>query len=265
MESVCGLASPMVEDARRLSPGFWVAMAVMGHALLVFMVLDWYRFFNGIGEDSLWRVGKALKLTFTLTCTILVWATRARAFDRQDHTRLSVAFFIILLGDGGFFLGWSMPAVGAFALAQIAMMVRNAKGAGAHIARGGLRSDALRAALGLAVLLAVDAALIGLVFRDFLAQSPGWVVALGILYALFLTASVWVAWMSPVIGYFPSRNARLIAAAMILFYFCDITVGMGGILQGELAVVAKNVTWAFYGPALVLLALSGRKALRPRR
>ena len=81
-------------------------------------------------------------------------------------------------------------------------------------------------------------------------------LALGVAYALFLAVSLWVAWLSPLVGALP--RAGLVAAAMTIFFCCDLTVGLGGLLTGQGALIARSLTWVFYVPSLALLAASGR-------
>lgn len=244
------------------------AMVTLIIIFAAFTAIDWYRFVEGIGEETLWRVAKSLKLAFTLVCALVVLLGRPVAHDRGDWLRLSVAFALILAGDVAFFMVWSMPAVGIFTLAQVAMTVRNASGLPGFIRSGGLTTHRGRAIGTAAAILLVDVAIISSVFRDFLVEAGPVVATVGVLYALFLSLSVWVAWMAPVVGRFPSRPARMIAVAMTLFYFCDVSVGLGGVFDGELpGALSRNLTWLFYGPALVLLVSSGRSLYlsAPRR
>ena len=114
-------------------------LGILGALFLVFTALDWYRLVAGLGEETLWLSGKALKLSFTTTCSLTVFLGRRAALDERDWKRLTVAFAIILLGDAAFFAGWSIPAVGIFTLAQIAMVARNASGLPGFFRSGGLR------------------------------------------------------------------------------------------------------------------------------
>lgn len=234
-------------------------LGILGLLFLAFTALDWCRFAAGLGEETLWMVGKVLKLSFTTVCALTVFLGRRAALDGRDWKRLAVAFAIILLGDAAFFAGWSIPAVGIFTLAQIAMAVRNASGLPAFIRSGGLVRSRGRAIGAAAAILALDGLAIATAFRGFLTEAGPAMVAVGVIYALFLSASVWIAWMAPASGRFPAGSAALIAAAMTLFYLCDVTVGVGGVHEGTAAgVVARNLTWLFYGPALAMLVSSGR-------
>jgi len=245
-------------DARDTRRSYIWPLAILAPVFAALTFLDWYRFAHGIGEETLWMAARVMKLAFTAVCAATVWAAGDRALDRRDRWSLSAAFAVILAGDAAFFLGWSAPAVGVFALAQVAITARNASGFPAFVRAGGLRAHAARAVVAGVVVLLIDGAVIAAAFRPFLGGAEPAVAAVGVIYALFLSASVWAAWMAPVIGRFASTNAWMIAVAMTMFYLCDVTVGLGGVHEGTAAgTVARNLTWAFYGPALVLLARSG--------
>ena len=84
-------------------------------------------------------------------------------------------------------------------------------------------------------------------------------------YAAFLFCSLYVACKVPKKGYFPAKNSKNIKRGMILFFCCDVCVGIS-LATGEdhsvqeiVATVANNFVWYFYTPALILLGLSGYK------
>lgn len=87
-------------------------------------------------------------------------------------------------------------------------------------------------------------------------------------YGAFLICSLVVACKVPKKGYFPEKNARNVKRGMILFFCCDVCVGISlatgedHSVQETVATIANNFVWYFYTPALILLGLSGyrRKA-----
>ena len=82
-------------------------------------------------------------------------------------------------------------------------------------------------------------------------------------YGVFVACSLVVACKARGKGYFPSGNAKLIKWGMVLFFCCDVCVGISGATGADhsareiAATIAHNFVWAFYTPALVLLGLSG--------
>lgn len=82
-------------------------------------------------------------------------------------------------------------------------------------------------------------------------------------YGAFLICSLVVACKVPKMDYFPAKNASNIKCGMILFFCCDVCVGISlatgpdHSVQEIVATVANNFVWYFYTPALILLALSG--------
>jgi hypothetical protein len=68
---------------------------------------------------------------------------------------------------------------------------------------------------------------------------------------------VWVAAVNDMLALFPKPNSKMIAIGMILFYFCDICVGLDFILpKGTIWLLANSLIWVFFTPAITLLALS---------
>jgi hypothetical protein len=77
------------------------------------------------------------------------------------------------------------------------------------------------------------------------------------LYGIILSISLWAGLTSYILGLFPYKNSSMIAIGMLCFYFCDISVGLDGLLgSGTAWVFATSLTWIFYTPAITLLALS---------
>jgi len=226
---------------------------------LVFYSLDARLLFTGADDLAFLRHGA--KLAFVVILAVSVWLGSSRAASREDWRRLCVAFALVLVGDTLFFLRLPPAAIPAFMAAQVAFTWRNGRGLVDFVRAGRWRERRRRVALTAAGSLAAP----GLAAAVLLASAPRApsvaLLALAAAYALFLAASLCVAWLSPLVGALP--RAGQVAAAMTIFFCCDLTVGLGGLLAAPEALVARSLTWVFYVPALGLLAASGRRANVP--
>jgi hypothetical protein len=98
----------------------------------------------------------------------------------------------------------------------------------------------------------------------------------GIFYLLILSVSLWAGWASIRIGYLPRANSIKTAIGLTCFYLCDISVilnlasGLDNAIVPSvpfdyvnvypawdgIQYIVHNITWIFYTPALMLIALS---------
>jgi hypothetical protein len=88
-------------------------------------------------------------------------------------------------------------------------------------------------------------------------------LALGLIYAVFLLTSVYCGVSTLMRGKFPKEGALLISTGIILFLLCDINVGLFNIV-GYLGLTKYEnligfLIWFFYFPSQLLLSLSGFK------
>jgi len=76
-------------------------------------------------------------------------------------------------------------------------------------------------------------------------------------YALILTVSLWVAWEVVRRKMFPPVNSWLIAAGVTSWFVTEVVGVVHNIQIGFLSDISVPLTWHFYMPAILLLALSG--------
>jgi hypothetical protein len=167
----------------------------------------------------------------------------------------------IFAGDLLFLLDEVHPAfdyaaILAFLVAHVLIIVRNGQGLRDYFRRkAGVGQYAGDIALAVGIVL-VTAALFVFTLLEHLQGSP--LLYALLVYALILDASLWTGWTSGRVGYFPRRNAALIAASAALFFVGDYLVGFNLSLEPSVErVITLFLTWVFYAPAITLLALSG--------
>jgi hypothetical protein len=202
-----------------------------------------------------------LKGLFSLVCGIIVWTTGKKAFDSRDFQILSAAFVFTFLGDLSFIVTdvtsfrpeWMfLVTQGLYFLFQILCIFRYTRGW--RSSDRDLKSWIIRALSGVFV-LGVVAFFLTLAHSNLVKTQMVLPVTL---YAILLSISVLSGINTLTLKAFPKGNAALIAVGMIAFFFGDIAEALKIAYFGtEVFFYAKKITWLFYGPALMLLALSG--------
>ncbi len=213
---------------------------------------DWTLFFMGIADLGNPEIySRFMKFPVTFLSALLTWLIAKDGVDTRDTRRLQLAYSLIVLGDIIFFFDvHSVIGVFAFAAAHLVLVRRHAAGLMAYPKKRGLW-------VLLAAILAACLAIMLVVFYPMLKGNIPYFLTLSG-YALIIGASLWAAWAAAKIGFFPKSNALIIAVGVTCFFLSDVCVGFYRSLSpGQLRVFATYLTWIFYAPALVLVALSG--------
>lgn len=190
------------------------------------------------------RIAKYLSILLCFGLTLAI--SPESGHDRRDIWTLRLAFFLTIIADFAIgILGYFVAGIAVFFLVQLVYIVRHSQGFVWN------RREVISGLLTL-----------GCVAGLFFHLYPGLVNA-GLfwpvlLYALVLAASLWLAIGTVWRDFFPPRISFFIAGGMLLFFLCDLNVGLGAVLpDGELRSVVRILVWFFYLPAQLLLALSG--------
>lgn len=235
-------------------------LGLIGLCALGFIPLDWSRLLLRPANLDVSPTSNALKLAVSFLAAVLAWRSAGRGLSAEDERAVRRLFTLIFIADVCFMVHLEPVGIALFAGVQALLVRRNAagwRGASERLqrARPGL--------LGLsgAVALSLVATVIG-IYR---LQGFTPLLAVIIVYVSLLWASVSSAWAAVAIGRLPEPNARLLAVGMLCFLACDITVaGNLALPVDSLArVVTSSLTWMFYAPALVLIALSAHAREAP--
>lgn len=220
---------------------------------IVFMGLDWSRLILHPASLEVSPLSNALKVCVSFLATVLAWRARNHGFSSGDEAAFRLLFSLVFVADVCFVVGLAPVGIVLFAIFQGLLAKRNLTGW--QEAKAALTRDS--AALG-GVALGVAASLGGTLFGIYHLQGVTPLLFVIAVYVTFLWASVVSAWASRAIGHFPRRNAGMMALGMSLFLLCDITVAGNLALPPDsmMRVVTSSLTWMFYAPALVLIALS---------
>jgi len=222
---------------------------------IIFLSIDWSR-----GETSFSTI---LKYILSCFCVTLVWTTGKDGLDARDTTLLRIAFGFTLIADTFLVLldGFANPGkhsyffiagVCYFAGFHIFLILRHSR----HIREllHKLKKRQLvfftSIALGIVVLSLIKLFVFYPLLKDTLVT-----IAL-ILYGIILAASVFVSWTTLHDKFYSKQGAWLIAISVTLLFISDFCIILAGIDNpGKL--IAKQLIWTLYAPALVGIGLSG--------
>lgn len=216
------------------------------------IVLDFSRLFSSSNFYSAYP-SDLIKRIIVIFAALLVWLAGKNSLNKQDNTHMKYVFIVICGGEVFFLLSKPVLAIGFFTVCQCLLISRHCRGLMYKLTKA---SPAQKLKLALLLLT-----LILLFFSGIIAFYPmaniNNLMVVGMLYGFVLSISLWAGLATYILGLFPSKNSKMIAVGMLCFYFCDISVGLDGLLWPSTAwLLATSLTWVFYTPAITLLALS---------
>ncbi|MBN1760684.1 MAG: hypothetical protein JW863_20310 [Chitinispirillaceae bacterium] len=228
----------------------------IGCLWLVVQWLDWSRLlsFEATGRWEEYLLSRQIKLLLSVIVAVLVWTTGKAALSVRDRWLMRGAFSAIVGADVVFFLNNYYIGIGLFSLAQMVLIVRHVSGVAAMVQRG-WSGNVLRLLLAAGSIGIVNFVLLKLLFVP-QAANPMFPMITG--YSFFLCCSLWAGIASNITGCLPKVNTRMAAIGVGILYLGDLTVGLNLILpHAKSYVISTSLTWLFYLPSILLLALSG--------
>lgn len=200
-------------------------------------------------ELTLWS--EQLRFWRTVACAVVSLPCLGAVRDRMDAGLLVLACMSCVPADYFLILARDLATgIGVFFAVQILFIVRHAR----SLRWRDLAAKRHAAAAVLAVALHV---LGNLVLYPLL--SPKGLALPVMAYSAVLLLACLSAWWLTSDPRYPTVNARLAFAGMVLFVLCDITVGAGAALTPSAAGdLVRAFTGVFYTPCLLLLAISAR-------
>jgi hypothetical protein len=246
----------------RVSPLLKTVFLFTGLVLFVtgsFMSVDWTNYFTG----SVNNYAAYAKPAVSTLCAIIAFLAWKNHLGKRDFWLMTFTFICIVVVDvtmsiyvysANQALGASVFYVGAglSIVAHVLLVIRHAKGFAFLKEKGSALSKWGFPLLFFAPVLAI-----------FVILSP-FLMAVGqfwpsLIYALILTTSLWVAWEAFRHHLFPRANAWLLALGVTSWFVCELVGVVHNIEIGALSDLAMNLTWHFYMPAILLLALSAHR------
>ena len=243
-----------------------MVFTIVGIILFVagmFFAVDWINFTYGHGN----KFTSYAKAFTSLLCAIIAWVIGRDGVDKKDTALLGAAFFCIVSTDTimnsvtviqsrasetvilkAFIAGAVLSII-----THLILIIRHGRGFKWLSASESGRS------LALTLSLPVFVYLVGGV--SFVLLSPHLdeieLFYSGLFYTVFAATSLWIGWETVRNRLYPRLNACMIALAMTLWFLAEIVVLISNIQIGTISTVCYNLTWLFYGPSILLLALSG--------
>lgn len=205
-----------------------------------------YDFYSAYPNDLLKRIN-------VLLAAALVWTAGKGSLNHKDNRLMKLVFIVICIGEVFFLLAKPAIAIGVFAVCQALLIFRHSKGLTLKLVKAGIRQKVPLLLWAAVLALAIITTFIQL----YPVQEYRALAVIAVSYWSILSLSVWTAQANYILGIFPKPNAKMAAVGMVCFYFCDICVGLDGILSGStIWMLANSLIWIFYTPAITLLALS---------
>lgn len=207
-----------------------------------------------------------MKLGLSFCASLLVWTTGNQSeYEDKDNRFLSFAFLFTFLGDifivvsthfmnhnqTVFFIGGIL-----FCICHVFLIVRHAKGFKfMKTADGKIDMKEVWFALCFFIPMAV---LVVVLSGPCLAVSP-LLFTIMVIYAVFLTPSLWIGWVALRKQLFPKRQAMYIAVGITSFFIMELVGAVYNIQLGTVSDICFILSWVFYTPFLFLLPYSGYK------
>lgn len=206
------------------------------------------------------KVSYIMKFCVSFLCvSVALLIPKADSLSARDFKLLKITFGFVLLADFLLvFLQALLPkedaetinkiGIGVFMIVQTLLIIRHAEG---FSLKGGDKKTHLFQIIS-ALLIYIPGAVTVIIINKI---EPTMIIEIAV-YALFVTTSTWMGLNVLTRDTFPKTNRHLIAAGMMLFLCCDISVG---VMTFAKSTVATTLVYVFYAPALLLLAFSGYK------
>ncbi len=239
---------------------FFIILAITFFLYGSYTTLDWTLYFFNIAPFVQPEIPytRITKVSSAFLCAILAWIAGSDGINKQDTKKIRIVFLSIAIGEIIFLMDIYILGVISFGLTQILLIWRNGQGFKEYNQTEDLRKRLLLSIILAAVITFVMIFLFVLIVYPYLKGS--FLFYIIIVYAVLLGISLWTAWMSRYVKFFPRKNAFLIALGMTFFFTADFLVGLNLSLPiGNERIITHYLTWIFYFPALLLLALSSYK------
>jgi hypothetical protein len=219
------------------------------------ITLDFLRLFGHCYLFNLLN-NNLIKRINVILAALLVWLAGKDSLNKHDVTGMKFAFISIGCAEVFFLSAKPAQAIGFFAICQCLLISRHCRGLRSELRKASPSQKFKLALILFTLILLLSSAVI--IFYPM--EAINTLMLLGVLYGLILSISLWAGLANFILSLFPNKNSKIIAIAMVFFYFGDILVGIDGLLlSGPAWLIATTLTWVFYIPAITLLALSSYK------
>ena len=242
-----------------------IILCVILALIITFLIMDWS---SGVSDLS-----EIIKYIVSCCCVIIALLTGKDALDKRDALLLRIAFGFIFLADtflvilnrfadpvgkeifnvsGVFYVAGICCFIGF----HIILITRHLRGMTSILDKENKskRIYAIKTAIIVCALLIIKIYIVFQFIRDLV------IIIFPIMYAIILTISLWIGWGTFKYGFFPRLNSWFIALGLSIHFISDLCIVLRDNVA-SLEPIAGPMIWTLYGPAIVLLSLSGYKGM----
>ncbi|MFL0245858.1 lysoplasmalogenase family protein [Candidatus Clostridium stratigraminis] len=220
-----------------------ILIAIQIVIFLLFLYTDLY-FINRYNKISV-----NLKFSTIVLCFIFTLLIGKDCYNKRDRCLVQLARFFTIIADYFLLIKEDFKlGVICFCIVQITYIIRHSL----------MEIEAYKNLIFLFFFLLISIFTLTVININNFDRK---LLALGIIYAVFLITSVYCGVSTLKRGKFPKEGALLISIGIILFLFCDINVGLFNIVDfigfAQYEKLTGFLIWVFYFPSQLLLSLSG--------
>lgn len=235
-------------------------LAIITVLSIAFIISDWSSFINSTYDinNPVSLNSTRIKLAVSLLAAFIAVIIKNDGINKRDTQRLMIIYALIFFADFNFYINNPKLAIIIFGVVQSLLILRDGTGFNRFFKSSSTYNKLLVIFSGIIVFIVLS-----ILFRYFLYSYITSKLELYALstYGFLVGCSFFIAWVSLKIRYFPKINSIFIALGMTFFLLCDFTVGVTILFNHNIyRTIASYLTWVFYTPALVLIALSGYKS-----
>ncbi|WP_346915971.1 hypothetical protein [Clostridium sp.] len=209
---------------------------------LIFLYID----FVSKGLRNVYSV--RLKYLTIVLCFVISLLIKSHGYSEKDKGLVQLARLFTLIAD--YFLtisGSYIMGIFFFSLVQITYIIRHS------LMENKKHKNLIFFIVSLAIALIVS-------FKIKITSIEKDLIVFALIYASLLTTSLYCAVRTISRGKYPKKSSLMIALGMVLFFMCDLNVGLYNILEeGNIRFFLGFLIWLFYLPSQLLLTLSGFK------
>ncbi|MFL0267158.1 lysoplasmalogenase family protein [Candidatus Clostridium radicumherbarum] len=233
----------MVRVSKKLSVRILIAIQIF--IFLIFLYTD----IHLINRNN--QISVKLKFITILLCFIITLLIGKDSYNKRDRFLVQLARFFTVIADYFLLIKEDFKlGIICFCIVQITYIIRHSL----------MEKKVYKNLFFLIFFLLISIFTLAVININNFDRK---LLALGLIYAVFLLTSVYCGVSTLKRGKFPKEGALLISIGIILFLFCDINVGLFNIVGYIGLAKYEKLTgffiWFFYFPSQLLLSLSGFK------
>lgn len=233
----------MIRLSKKLTVSILITIEIV--VFLIFLYTD----IHLINRDN--QISVNLKFITILFCFIITLLIGKDCYNKRDRFLIQLARFFTVIADYFLLIKEDFKlGVICFCVVQITYIIRHSL----------MEKKAYKNLFFLFFFLLISILTLAVVNINNFDRK---LLALGLIYAVFLLTSVYCGVSTLKRGRFPKEGALLISIGIILFLFCDINVGLFNIVSyiglAKYEKLTGFLIWLFYFPSQLLLSLSGFK------